>query len=366
MKILIILYSTVFTRRGGAEVQADFIRAACVEAGHEVHFIFDSNDPFEDQGDGTHYHRLPNHGRLKAWRNALAVGKLIEEIQPDIIYQRVRFSYTGISAYYARKHDIAFVHGISSDIACRKNTVKLNHKVFSEAITEYLGRYGIKRADLLITQTSEQAADLAANFGLDSITIPNGHPLPETQPTTKSGNKIAWIASVKPWKQPELFVELARRLSDTNIQFYMAGKAAGAAYHEAFLQTVESTPNLQYLGELSLAEVNDLLSESTLFINTSQPREGFPNTFIQAWLRGTPVISLHSDPGNAIRDNNLGSVSGSLDQMEKDIRLLLDNQTQLQQAGARARQFAEENYDIQVTAGKHLQLFESIVAGKKR
>jgi hypothetical protein len=42
--------------------------------------------------------------------------------------------------------------------------------------------------------------------------------------------------------------------------------------------------NLEYVGPVSLEEVNVWLARSSIFVNTSLPRQGFPNTFIQAWL----------------------------------------------------------------------------------
>ena len=40
--------------------------------------------------------------------------------------------------------------------------------------------------------------------------------------------------------------------------------------------------------------------KSKILINTSS-FEGFPNTFVQAWANGVPVISLKVDPDNIIK-----------------------------------------------------------------
>ena len=73
IEILIILRNTVFTSRDAAEVQAEFIRQACAKAGHEVHYAFDLDTSVEVKDDDTTYHRLPNHSRLKSWRNFRAL-----------------------------------------------------------------------------------------------------------------------------------------------------------------------------------------------------------------------------------------------------------------------------------------------------
>ena len=48
-----------------------------------------------------------------------------------------------------------------------------------------------------------------------------------------------------------------------------------------------------------------LISKSDALISTSEA-EGFPNVFIESWYLGKPVISLHVDPSDIIKSNNLG------------------------------------------------------------
>ncbi|MBF0235832.1 MAG: glycosyltransferase family 4 protein [Desulfamplus sp.] len=281
MKILILMRSSILTKCGGAEVQAEFIRQACVNAGHEVHFAFDKREETDIDinidDDSTHYHLLPDRGRLRSYLNYFELNQLIQKIRPDMIYQRVRFSYTGVAAYLAKRYGVRFVHNISADYACRKNRVPLDKKFISSFITEQLGRYGIKHADLLIAQTTLQAKLLKKNFGLDSIVVPNGHPFPEGPFKKIHPPVVAWVANIKPWKQPEIFIELARRLGDTNARFVLAGRPAMGSYQERILRLIDATPNVEYKGQLSLDEVNSLLSQASVFVNTSEPREGFPN-----------------------------------------------------------------------------------------
>ena len=88
MKILILLRSSVLTSRGGAEVQAEFIRQACANAGHKVHSAFESKKPLQLHDDTAHYHVLPNWGRLRSYMNYSALNRLVRDLNPDIIYQR--------------------------------------------------------------------------------------------------------------------------------------------------------------------------------------------------------------------------------------------------------------------------------------
>jgi glycosyltransferase involved in cell wall biosynthesis len=66
--------------------------------------------------------------------------------------------------------------------------------------------------------------------------------------------------------------------------------------------TREVNSNFDYLGPVSFEESNSLFAKANIFINTSKAQEGFPNTFIQAWMQGVPTISLDFDPDNLIEE----------------------------------------------------------------
>jgi glycosyltransferase involved in cell wall biosynthesis len=66
-------------------------------------------------------------------------------------------------------------------------------------------------------------------------------------------------------------------------------------------------PNVTLTGPLGRRETLERIAAAKALVNTS-PHEGFPNTFLEAWALGTPVISLYVDPGGVIRRNHLGYV----------------------------------------------------------
>ena len=245
MKILILMRSCTFTARGGAEVQVNFIKDAFFRAGHEVHFTYDEKVSVEIDDPQATYHSLPDRGKLASWRNYGAIKRLVAEIKPDIIYQRVRQGYTALGAVIAKQNGIPFVHHISADYACKKNRVAFDQNFLSGLVSEYLGRYGIAHADLLIAQTKIQANMLKANFGLESLVIPNGHPAPSRQGVKANPPVVLWVANIKAWKQPKIFIDLAKRLRDTDAKFIMIGKAGDKKFHKKFLEVALAGQNLE-------------------------------------------------------------------------------------------------------------------------
>lgn len=73
--------------------------------------------------------------------------------------------------------------------------------------------------------------------------------------------------------------------------------------------------NVQLMGKLIHSDTINEISRSKALISTS-PMEGFPNIFIEAWGCGVPVLSLHVDPGEVIKNEGLGFVAdGSIERM---------------------------------------------------
>ena len=66
-------------------------------------------------------------------------------------------------------------------------------------------------------------------------------------------------------------------------------------------------------------ETNREISQAHVLVNTSL-YEGFPNTFIQAWLRAVPTISLNVDPDGVIEGRAWDFVPATLKNSEQRLR----------------------------------------------
>jgi glycosyltransferase involved in cell wall biosynthesis len=92
-----------------------------------------------------------------------------------------------------------------------------------------------------------------------------------------------------------------------------------------------------------------------IFLNTSSI-EGFPNTFLQAWIRAVPVVSFF-DPDGMIRRLQLGAVPASLDDMRESIRGLLEVDVYRENTGRRAREFACREF-TSAAAARYIELLD--------
>ncbi len=212
--------------------------------------------------------------------------------------------------------------------------------------------YGIRHADSIVVQTEHQADQLARYYGrkADAI-VPNFHPEPSEAIDKVGPLSVVWVANLKPLKQPEVFVRLAARLSDlTGVRFVIVGAMQGGpkVWREQLLRDIQSATNLDYVGPKTQREVNELLARAHVLVNTSVA-EGYPNTFIQAWQREVPVVSLTVNPDGVLDRQAVGICAGSEQRLEEAVRSLLEDSALRNEYGVRAREYAARRHSLRNT-----------------
>lgn len=362
-KICFLVPSYFSANNGGAEYQVRLIIDALKRNGEfEIYYICRYVDPsfVSDYqiyriGNGK---KTGGFGKFGLLFDSADVYRMLKRIRPDVIYQRVGCAYTGIAAFYAKKNNARLIWHISSDSEIEDSSPFSLLKI-SRYPSLMLFKYGVRNANTIIGQTHHQDELLKKSFGRRcDVVIPNGHPCPEMRVEKKERITVLWISNMKPLKQPELFVRLTRELSDLeNVMFLMLGRPGSGNWFEELLAEIKSLPNLEYLGEVSNEEVNLRLDEGHILVNTSA-YEGFPNTFIQAWMRRVPVVSLQVDPDDILVREKIGFHSRTFDNLCKDLKCLIEDRQLREAMGERARAYACENHSIEKMNAEIIKLFE--------
>ncbi|MFA6215552.1 MAG: glycosyltransferase [Patescibacteria group bacterium] len=226
----------------------------------------------------------------------------------------------------------------------------------------YLSLRALKSVNV-ITINQTQAKILGQKYKIPATPIYNSmdDSYPQNKPAIKE-NIVIWAANLKARKQPELFINLANDLKNTNYKFLMIGYLQNNTkfYQDLINQTQASNPNFKYLGGMPAEEVNKLLAKSKIFVNTCLP-EGFGNNFIQAWFNECPTITLDFDPDDIIKNHKIGYHSGSYEQLVKDTRFLIENPSTTEEMSQRARLYALENHLPQKNMVKYEKFFEALI-----
>jgi glycosyltransferase involved in cell wall biosynthesis len=293
--------------------------------------------------------KMPRFGYLM---HSIPLYRALKAIRPDVIYQRVACGYTGVAAYFARRHNSKLIWHVAHDSDVTPDSSMHGRNPLRRFFEKRSVEYGIRHAHHIVTQTEHQADLLKSNYNRTATAvIPNFHPSP-LETIDKSGAlSVLWVANLKPWKQPDAFVRLAETLGDlkevhfTMVGAFMAGRR-NQNWADPLLTRINETPNLNYVGQKSQSEVNELMARAHVFVNTSK-KEGFANTFIQAWMREVPVVSLHVNPDGVLDRERVGICAGSEERLCEAVRLLLTNTDKRRQYADRARNYATRRHSLQ-------------------
>jgi glycosyltransferase involved in cell wall biosynthesis len=213
--------------------------------------------------------------------------------------------------------------------------------------------YGLRNADLIVAQSEQQRTLLKQNYGLKSEVLDMAVDMP-SGPQPAKDIDVLWVSNFRPVKRPEVVLDLARRLP--NVKFVMAGGALPGAedYFQSMRQGASVLPNVACPGAVPYADVGAYFSRAKIFLNTSQI-EGFPNTFLQAWVRGVPVVTFF-DPDSLIKQRQLGRTVANLDEMVNAIQFFLEDAQERERAGERARAYAVATFGAKHIASRYLEM----------
>lgn len=359
LKKLVILYPAHYLlSSGGAELQISYLVEALIKnEGYNISYIYSSNKNLP-QDNNVDLYPIPRKKKIKflgqAWfRYKKDILEKLYEIKPDIIYTRGQY-WIDIAAEYAVKNNIKHIHAIASDNDVVRRMLRGTFFPLDKQIENCLVNKGIKNCTKLIVQNKFQQNTLHKRFNVESLLINQMTPFVNADLLPQKAEKIniVWIANLKPTKRPELFINLANSLSDYSdrIEMFMCGR-----FDEQYSDTLSKCKNVKYLEELPQNEVFELLNKSHILVNTST-HEGFSNTFVQAWMRKVVVVSMESNPNNAITDNNLGFITPTEEELLKAIKYLIDNPSELLQMSDASYSFVCENHCKEKEMNKVLQI----------
>jgi glycosyltransferase involved in cell wall biosynthesis len=231
--------------------------------------------------------------------------------------------------------------------------VNPRHALFYRARWWPLYAWGLSWSDRIFVQHGAQFAGLAPNLRSKAYVVPSiaGETI-AIKPHINRVKYVAWVGQLKHPKRPDLLVEVAR--NSPTVHFVVCGGPSTFGsppnYSERIVDALHTLPNVDYRGQVASNDALQVIADAAVLLSTSDD-EGFPNTFLQAWLSGTPVISLKIDPDHIIKQKGLGMVSNSVESAIGDIKVLMDSTQQRDEIAARARRYVTECHsEARVTA----------------
>lgn len=228
-----------------------------------------------------------------------------------------------------------------------------------------LYRLGLLNCDLILCQSEHQQAQLYRSCHLIGKVIKNVFYLEPGYTHIK--DYVLWVSRCMALKRPLLFLELARRIPNEKFIMIMPVNRESKAYSDERITSLSiriaeearDIPNLTLIDFVPYDEIQSYYDHAKLFVNTSD-FEGFPNSFIQACMGRTGILSMKVDPDGFIAKNNLGLCCG--DDFEAAVSFIQNlNSSMVYEYGKNAFDYVSRNHDIQKIAPKYVRLFEKLV-----
>ena len=357
LRFAFVVSQSWFTKQnyGGAEKQIYHLAKALVEKGHSVDvFSMDTDSAFTSAGVRV----------LPAWNRKKGIPKLrymtyripcllrkLKHGGYDVVYSR------GFADHASAISLFKGYHGARSMIALASNanlfwplwrltlSGRSRFKVIQEWFKHIVYRnIALRHADVIVSQNDIQMK-AAAKYSrtvkhLPSIYIPH-----DRAKSPEKSCDVVWIGGLRPAKGVDELLTILEKLPE--LSFCVIGRTSGARqnYYEGVFSDMS---NVTYFRYLSNERVHTVLERSRLLLNTSH-YEGFPNTYLEAWFSGTPVVSLHADPDGLLEKESIGYCSkGDLEKLLLRMNDYLSNPTFLKEAGVRAHKYVAEKHSKEV------------------
>jgi glycosyltransferase involved in cell wall biosynthesis len=283
----------------------------------------------------------------------------LKKADADVYYTSCAGMVVGLMAMFCRVHGRGLVFRLAHDTDADPDQLLIRYRR-----DKWLYSYGLRRANAVLSQHGFQQAALSKNYGVASL-VADMLVDPPTRELVLSERDVPvlWVNNLRDFKRPDLALELARRLPCRQIHM-VGGPQSG--FHELYETTQRKSvalPNLSFHGRIPYHDVGDFYDRARVFVNTSD-NEGFPNSYLQSWRRGVPVVAFF-DPDGLIRREGLGYAVSGMDEMQQAVKKLLTDDDEWQRISARCRAYMARHHGDDVVLEPYLTAIEQAYSARR-
>jgi glycosyltransferase involved in cell wall biosynthesis len=281
--------------------------------------------------------------------------RLLATARPDWWYWRCANHLWGSAVELAKMWGVRTIFAAGFD-----NDVQPRRALFRRSRWWPLYAWGLSRTDRIFVQHTGQLSGLTPRWQPKARIVRSiAGELPPGSPHSERAKYVAWVAMLRQPKRPDVLLQIARRIPD--VRFVVCGAPASfrsvPGYSELVAAALQTQPNVEFLGKVPPQKAREVIGNAAMLLSTSDT-EGFPNTFLEAWSSGTPVVSLRIDPDGIIQRHQLGTVSGTVERAATDIVALMESPRQREDIAARSRHYVAEAHSESTIVATFKQALE--------
>ena len=334
------------TKSGGAEAQVAYLASALASRGHQVELIYGYGSTKAASCVIAGVKCIDAYPAWKHPGSLLAFWGTLKESAADLIYIRLPGDFLWVLGLYSKLYPRSrFLCALANDRNCNPWQYYTYNKWFHGP----LYALGMRSADIIAVQHEAQGQLVKPYVKARPVVIPNLVRSFKEEPRRyeETNTDAIWIAQIRPQKQLDLFLDVVEALP--HLKFAVVGWFA-LSFDQKACQDLErrmqALENVCFLGAQHFEDVLQLLERSKILVNTSN-WEGFPNTMLEAWSVGVPVVSLQIDPGGIIRRDNIGLVSGTVSKMVSDVERLVQTRSLNREMGERGLEYVRRTHSLE-------------------
>jgi len=284
---------------GGAEIQLFFL-AKYLSKRYDINVV--TGD--WGQGDVERYNDINVIRSFCLKRNIwnymkapFLLWEALKKSRADIFIASTSGVEIGFIALFCKIKKKKFIFRTGHDMDCDGEFIK-NNFIFGQSY-----KYGLTNADKVITQSEKNKEQLKDNYNIDAVVIRNSWNI-----SVRENNEnffILWVARCTSWKNPQIFLELANNNPKVKCVMICPVQKNEIELFNKIKNNASKLSNVEFIDFVSFEEIQKYYDKAKLFVNTSD-HEGFPNSFVQACLGSTPIVSYKVNPDNFLVKRNVG------------------------------------------------------------
>jgi glycosyltransferase involved in cell wall biosynthesis len=347
---------------GGEEVQHTLLARALAARGYEVSMVvmdYGQADGAEWEGIKT-YKTYRSEDGLPVLRffhpRWTGVWSALKRADADIYYLSCASLRVGLTSLFSRQHRRKLVFRIASDMDCEPQKLLIEYNYWRD---RRIYEYGLRRADAILAQSVHQQNAMKGNYGLSSTVASMLVDQPRDVSTFEQRTiPVLWVSNIRQLKRPDLVLEFAAGTPEIAVHMIGGSIADSANLFVEIRQRASALRNVMFHGQIPYHEVNDYFAKALVFTNTSDI-EGFPNSYLQAWSRGTPVVAFF-DPDGLIAREGLGVAVRNMEEMRAAVRELTTNRERWLATSARCAAFMRREFNDDRILAPYLETFRRL------
>jgi len=334
---------------GGAEIQFYLLAKKLAEdPNFEVQFVVGNYG--QKKVEYRHGVKLirshnPTQNQLLNLLKALHYFVILYQTKSDIFLSSTASAAVGLISFFCKLFKKKYIYRSASIIDVDLSWINRN------GIGGKIYQFGLEKSTKIIVQNTDQFLQLQKNHSIEGFVFKNIFQF-ENQRITSEKKHILWVGRIDSMKRPELFLQLAERFPAENFVIICPLWDIYLKEWTATKASAEKLPNVQFIERVPFAEIQTYFNHAKIFVNTSD-FEGYPNTYIQAGIGSTPIVSLNVNPDNFLNEWNCGfDCKGSFDKMVEYTQLLLSDNETYNTMSANIFDYVKTNHDLESNIDK--------------